>query len=175
MADTGRRSVVPVLRALNALVVARHPGLVAEIGNMATTKPGNARLHWHWGRGKVAGGFQIDGEVAKVIAFRRVGLTAQIRHKSQPSQGITDRDYEDAEAVLRSLIIALDEHMSGDWEALSEDWSKTADGPSGAGVVVELALELSIKVLDDPYDHATIENTPADPPGGTLVTTGALS
>lgn len=165
-------AVVPVLRSLNALMIERHPTLVCAIGNAELTRPGNSRLHWYFRRGPIAGGFQNTPQ-AKVIAFRRVGLIAEIRHKTLTSQGVSDRDYEDAEEILRSLFIVLDAHMSGDYEVLQaeEEWEETRDGPAGAGVVCRLHIQLSVKVLDDPWQFSKPTSLPAE---GVLEFTGVI-
>ena len=170
--------LVPVLRRINARLAERlvaagsAPGFATEIGNAASTKPGHPRLTWIWGRGQIDGGVQIDS-AAKVVAIRNPQVTARIQTKLQGSPGVSDRDYEQAEEILRQLFVTLDEILPGDYEATMEDWSKTQDGPAGGGVVVDLVLRISVKVLDDPWTYTTQPPTP-EPAGGELDFDGVI-
>lgn len=169
--------LVPVLRRINARLIELCaskgiPGMACEIGNAASTKPGHPRLTWIWGRGQIEGGVQMDSG-AKTIALRHPQVVARIQSKLQGAPGVSDRDYEQAEEILRLLFIALDELCPGDYEPVNEDWSRTQDGPAGGGVVVEVALRISVKVLDEPWTLTTQPPTP-EPAGGELELDGVI-
>jgi len=161
---------VPVLRRLNQLLLERLGApFRAEIGNARLSSPGNQRLIWQFTRTTWTGGFPMDAG-AKCIAFRRVGLVAEIRVKLA-THGLTDADYGRAEEILRNLAVVLDQHCSGDWQVGEEDWSGTSTEPDGAGVVVRLPITLGVKVLDDPWQFSK----PTSEPGtGTLSFEGVI-
>lgn len=166
--------VVPVIRAISAILKTRHPGLAVRYGNNQETVPGNGSVTWLFGRGEWEGGVQTD-QKAKVIAHRKVGMECEIRWKAS-SQGVSDKDIEAAEEVVRSVGIALDAYMSGDYgtgddETVEEDWSDTRHGPAGAGVVCRLSFKLCVKLEDDPWVRVALQHIQAT---GQLDLTGVM-
>lgn len=163
-------SAIQVLQKINAELVDRlnadpAPQALwrAEPGQLNLSKPGGLRVIWSLAGGSIQRGWQVQGPdmPAKCVAIRKLRLQAEVR---QPGTvGITPDTIQQAEEVLRALILVWDHQRPADYdeEEQSEDWSAFTADPGQREVVCRYSVVILLPVLDDPYLFKTITSIDA--------------
>lgn len=130
----------------------------AEPGQLSLSRPGGLRVIWSLVGGPIHRGWQVQGPSmpAKCVATRVLRLTAEIRQPG--SVGITPDTIQQAEEVLRALVLVWDRQRPADYDEpeQEEDWAAFTEDPGQREVVLRYSVSILLPVLDDPYLFKTI-------------------
>ena len=101
---------------------------------------------------------------AKCVAIRKLRLRAEIRttntSQGTTAVGITPDTIQQAEEVLRALVVVWDHQRPADYdeEEQSEDWTSFTADPGQREVVCTYTVTVLLPVLADPYLFKRIES-----------------
>lgn len=161
-------SAVEVLQLINKPLVqrlnsdARPLGLwIVEMGQLNLSKTGGGlRLVWSILGGPIDPGnpfAQQDPEQpAKTYAFRNCTVRADIGVDSPGTVGITADDIQQAEEVLRALIITINDKRPADKKSQIERWAGFTGNPGVRAICCQYEVTLVLSVLGDPILYKDI-------------------
>jgi hypothetical protein len=170
-------SAIEVLALINKELLqrlnsdARPQGLwTVEKGQLNLSKAGGGlRIVWSILGGPVKRGHPFGHDdpeqPAPCVAFRRCRLRADIGTDNPNTVGITTDDIQQAEEVLRALIIVWNNQRPADFDEddQQERWDGFTGNPGVRNVACQYEVVPSLTVLGDPYLYKTITEVDGTP------------
>lgn len=168
-------SAVQVIQQINAELMQRlnsdprPQGLWAlEVGQLNLSKQGGGlRIVWSILGGRIHRGWPFDGDPpAPCRAVRLCKIRSDIFCNKPETVGITPDDYQQAEEILRAVILVWNNQRPADYDddEQQEGWPAKDNHDVGQrNIHLTYEVNVLLPVLDDPYLFKTITSVESTP------------